>query len=874
MKPVKITSKEYYHHKGKVYDLEVADIHSYNIDGLVVHNSGGGSVVNNLLGITKIDPIKHGLIFERFLNQDRGHLPDIDSDVDYKRGPEIFQYLIDKYGREYVANVCTFSRLQTKVVIKDIAKVLGIPYEEVNAFTKNIPDRNEHGELLNGIAELKELNDPKIQEFIHKYPKLIKYAEILEGSPRHASQHPAGIAVSPIPITDLIPVMQGKPTSEDAEPGYLSQFEKDNFEQSGLVKIDILKLNATSQVDAMLKLIKQYYPEQANTLFKGKEINSENIPLDDFKTYELLRNLDVAGIFQMDNANISIPVLRKVQPTNIDELSAITSLIRPGSSGLDEYCQVKSGKKEQIKIDPRIDKILKPTYGAILYQETIMSLISTILGISFGQADIYRRAIEKPKKFPEKYQEFQDNFVSEGIKNGFTPKVIQYVQQAIIDNSGYSFNQSHAYAYSYITAQMAFIKAHFPLAFYAAMIDDDLTQIATYLNETKKKGIIIYPPDASLSQEHTTIGSVEKNAIRIGLNAIKGIGESAFSVIMENQPFTSINDFIRRCSGRAVNKKTILALINNDAFFNTPFKFNDELLKNTSLENHKDLILNRTQLRTWYLQYYQYSHSAAEPNYLVPQELLTNDILDNINNEFVFEKDNSLIVPESALSRVGINDINLVKTTSKRPKGILLKSKADAFFKPFITHYNEIVNAENSRVDSYIEDLKNNEFSLIDFPYPKADNSVVDRILTENIIVGLIKNKLEFTSKNDKKCLRLEIITRDETIIQFLFENEYSTCINGLNIWDFIFYTGIPNKTYGGLNQRSPIYNARKIIELGNAVILKDYGELTNEQKYIDMMNKYTNTNQLNIGTFANYINILKINSYTPTNMDPDLLIR
>ena len=237
IKLVKITDKKEYHYKGKVYDLEVADIHSYNIDGLVVHNSGGGSVVNNLLGITKMDPIEYDLIFERFLNPTRKHLPDIDTDYCMLKGPQVFQHLIDKYGKEYVANVCTFMKMQMKQCIKDVGRVLGVPYDEVNNFTKNIPDRDLDGNPIDHIDNLEKL--PGAQEFIKKYPEVIKYAKLLEGTVRQMSMHPSGVGVSPIPVTDLLPVTQAKVINADTEPGYLAQAEKENFENFGLVKIDV-----------------------------------------------------------------------------------------------------------------------------------------------------------------------------------------------------------------------------------------------------------------------------------------------------------------------------------------------------------------------------------------------------------------------------------------------------------------------------------------------------------------------------------------------------------------------------------------------------------------------------------------------------------
>ena len=282
------------------------------------------------------------------------------------KGPQVFQHLIDKYGREYVANVCTFMKMQMKQVIKDVSRALGIPYDEVNNFTRNIPDRDLDGNPIDHIENLEQI--PGAQDFIKKYPDVLKYAKMLEGTPRQMSMHPSGIGVSPIPITDLLPVTRAKVIDANIEPGYLAQAEKENFENFGLVKIDVLKLSALSQMDLILKLLKKYYIVDATKKMHG-EIKLENIPLDDPNAYNLLCNLDITGIFQMDNEKISKPILRKIQPRNIHEVAAVTALIRPGSGQVDTYIKAKNDPKFRVKIDPRIDRHLNRTYGVILFQE-------------------------------------------------------------------------------------------------------------------------------------------------------------------------------------------------------------------------------------------------------------------------------------------------------------------------------------------------------------------------------------------------------------------------------------------------------------------------------------------------------------------------
>lgn len=257
-------------------------------------------------------------------------------------------------------------RMRMKQVIKDVARVFNVPYDEVNNFTKNIPDTDENGNSIEHIDNLE--NIPGGREFITKYPKIIQYAKLLEDTPRALSQHPSGIAVTPFEITDIMPVTLGKPTAKDIEPGYLAQAEMGNFEKAGLVKLDILKLAALSQLDLMFKALKQYYPIEAMQLMNG-EIKLENIPLDDSKSYQILCDLDLTGIFQMDNVKVSTPVINQIKPKNIHEVAAVTALIRPGSGQFDNYVKLKNNPQLQAKIDPRIDRWLEKTYGVILYQE-------------------------------------------------------------------------------------------------------------------------------------------------------------------------------------------------------------------------------------------------------------------------------------------------------------------------------------------------------------------------------------------------------------------------------------------------------------------------------------------------------------------------
>jgi DNA polymerase III, alpha subunit len=361
-----------------------------------------------------------------FLNPDRGHLPDIDSDFGPTRGSEVFEHLNNLYGKDHCCNIITFSNLQARAIIKDVCRSFEIPLSEVNAVTKFVPnDVHKFNELL----EIKEL-----KEFFDKYDRVYRHCEKLYGSPRHHSQHPAGICVLPFPVTDIMPVENATPTVNEMV-GLMSQFEKENTELVGGVKLDILKLSNQEALYNQMDVLKKEY---------GLDMTLRDIPLDDDKTWDLICSCDTAGIFQMES-DVGKGVIRQVKPRNMEELSAVNAFVRPGTSGLENYCEAKVDQTKIVKYHPIIDKILAPTYGGIIYQETIMSLIAKMMNISFGKADIYRRALEKPNKKGnvELVEEFKSECVPRAIENGISKEAAEKIQQAILDNAGYLFNKSH-----------------------------------------------------------------------------------------------------------------------------------------------------------------------------------------------------------------------------------------------------------------------------------------------------------------------------------------------------------------------------------------------------------------------------------------------
>ena len=338
---------------------------------------------------------------------------------------------MERFGQEYTANIATFGRLQTKAVIKDVAKAMGIPFEEVNAFTKLLPSGPGASISVEEVVEM-----PETQYFVNKYPQLFKYAANLEGSPRHVSQHAAGMVVSPPehPIWTLIPIQKGKEVV-DGVAGYLTQLEKGAVEQLGLVKFDLLGLKNITELYEQFEMVKEIY---------GVDLNFNNIPLDDKKTWDLISSGHTLGVFQFAS-QLAVNVVTKIKPRNIEELSAANAFIRPGASGLEEYIAAKLDPNKRRKLHPNLDPILESTYGAIVYQEQIMGLIAEVQGIDFGEADQYRRLLEKAHKPEnvEKVAKWKEEFIENGLKRGYDKKLIDLLVELIIENSGYGFNKSH-----------------------------------------------------------------------------------------------------------------------------------------------------------------------------------------------------------------------------------------------------------------------------------------------------------------------------------------------------------------------------------------------------------------------------------------------
>ncbi len=540
------------------YFLIVQDFISYaKSKGIPVgpgRGSAAGSLVAFCLGITEIDPIRWGLLFERFLNPERVTMPDIDVDFCKERRDEVVAYVREKYGKDCVSQIITFGTLKARAVVRDVGRALGMSYGDVDKIAKLIPFGTKSiKDALNAEPLLMDLyeNDEKIRE-------LLDIASKLEGLPRHASTHAAGVVISDRPLMEYIPLYR---SGKDSGDELITQFDMVNIEQLGLVKFDFLGLNNLTIIDTTLKLIEER---------EGRKIDINNIPLDDKKTYELLARGDTTGVFQLESPGMR-EILRKMKPSKFEDLIAILALYRPGPIGsgmVTEFVERKQGKRKIEYIHEDLEDILKETYGVIIYQEQVMQIASKLAGFTLGEADVLRRAMAKKKK--EEMEKLREKFIEGAVKNGVKKKKAEEIFEIISKFAEYGFNKSHSAAYALIAYQTAYLKANYPLYFFASLLtcESHMTdKVISYIAECKEKGIEVLPPDINESGKYFTV--TENGKIRFGLAAIKDVGDAAINAILserEKGRFESVEDFARRVDSSKVNRKVMERLIKAGAF--------------------------------------------------------------------------------------------------------------------------------------------------------------------------------------------------------------------------------------------------------------------------------------------------------------------
>lgn len=514
--------------------------------------SAAGSLVAYVLGITDIDPLKHGLIFERFLNPERVSPPDIDIDFCFERRGEVIGYVTKKYGKENVAQIITFGTMAARAVIRDVGRVMGIPYGEVDRIAKLVPAELNItvAGALEAEPELKALynNDRRITQ-------LLDTAQALEGLSRNASTHAAGVVISDRPLCEHTPLFK------TGDSQITTQYSMATLERIGLLKMDFLGLRTLTVIDEAQKIVRRT---------RSEDVNVEDIPLDDPRTYELLCGGEAIGVFQLESSGMR-DLLRKLEPQKFEDIVALLALHRPGPLGSGMVDDFIKRRHHELFIEydhPKLEPILKDTYGIIVFQEQVMKILSELGGFSLAQADLFRRAMSK--KIPEVMEAQRRAFVEGAIKNGVDPGRAEKIFDLIEHFAGYGFAKSHSAAYALISYRTAYLKANYPVEFMTASLTsekDNTDKIVAYIDEAKRMGIQILPPDLNESfAEFTVVGE----SIRFGLAAVKNVGSGAVDSIVgarvKDGRFDSLYDFCERADLRLVNRKVLESLIKCGAF--------------------------------------------------------------------------------------------------------------------------------------------------------------------------------------------------------------------------------------------------------------------------------------------------------------------
>jgi len=514
--------------------------------------SVGGSLVAYLTNITNVDPLKNNLFFERFLNPERVSMPDIDLDFTDRRRDEVITYVAEKYGKDHVAQIITFGTMAARAAIRDVGRALTVPYSYCDRIAKMIPTGMSLEETLNGVREFKELYESDNQA-----KRLIDLAKKLEGVARHASTHACGIVISAAPLTDYVPLQH--PTQNDEN--IVTQYEMHAIEDLGLLKMDLLGLKNLTIIEDCLARIYQVH---------NISIKIDDIPLDDEKTYELFREANTTGVFQLESDGIK-RYLKELKSTVFEDIVAMVALYRPGPiQFIPDFIKGKNKKKKIEYLHPKLQPILESTYGICVYQEQLMQIAQQLAGFSLSEADVLRKAIGK--KIKELLISQEEKFVSGCIKNGIDKKIGQELWKWIIPFAEYGFNKSHSVAYAMIAYQTAYLKTQYPVEFMAALLTSekaDVERIAVLIRECNKMGVPVLPPDVNESFRNFSVVPNE-NKIRFGLLAIKNVGENIVEEIISERkkegPFKSINDFISRIQSKTVNKKSMESLIKAGVF--------------------------------------------------------------------------------------------------------------------------------------------------------------------------------------------------------------------------------------------------------------------------------------------------------------------
>ncbi|MFW6268588.1 MAG: DNA polymerase III subunit alpha [Bacillota bacterium] len=523
--------------------------------------SAAGSLVSYLLDITKINPLKYDLIFERFLNPERVSMPDIDIDFDERRD-EIITYVKKRYGKEKVAQIGTFGTMAARAAVRDVGRVLNIPYNKVDRIAKMISSREE---LKDAVKKNERLHQMYQED--KEVKKIIDYAVRIEGMPRHISTHAAGVIIGPEDLSNLVPL-------QFQDDNIITQLPMEELEDLGLLKMDFLGLRNLTIINKALNLIEKR---------TGKTIAIDNIPLDDNSVYEMLSRGDTLGVFQMESYLFQ-DLNRRLKPEKFEDLIALLALGRPGPLGsgmVDDFIKSRHGEKEPEYLHPCLQPILEETYGMILYQEQVMKIASELADYSMGEADILRRGMGKKKQ--EVVAQERERFVQGAQKNGIDKEIADEIFDQMEYFGGYGFNKSHSAAYAYLAYQTAYLKANYPAEFMAALLStvmNNLDKVGKYIRECKNMGIEVLPPD--INESGLEFQTNHKGQIRFGLKAIKHVGSGAIKSIIENrkkEKYKSLLDFMEKVDLKSLNITALEALIKAGVMDNLGIKRSQMLLK-------------------------------------------------------------------------------------------------------------------------------------------------------------------------------------------------------------------------------------------------------------------------------------------------------
>ncbi len=505
--------------------------------------SAAGSLVAYALKITNVDPLAFQLLFERFLNPERVTMPDIDIDFSVERRDEVIRYVADKYGRDRVAQIITFGTLAPRAAVRDVGRALGLPLGLVDRVAKLIP---QSGSMTIDKAVENSPDLAKLRAENPQVAQLLDVARGLEGLPRHASTHAAGVVISRDPLTEHVPLQAG------SEGLALTQYPMEVLEQLGLLKMDFLGLRNLTIIQETIRHLER----------EGVHIDLDRLPPADEKTFRMLSRGETTGIFQLESSGMR-NVLRELKPSTLDDIVAVLALYRPGPMEIiPQYVRAKHGQTRVQYPHPDLEPILRETYGFMIYQEQIMQISSTMAGFSLGEADILRRAVGKKKR--ELLAEQRAKFVAGSVRLGYDEALADHIYDLIVRFADYGFNKAHSVAYAIIAYQMAYLKANHPLAFMAALLSLSIGsqhKIAEYTEEARRLGLTVLPPDVNESEAAFT---VQAGAIRFGLAAVKNVGYGAIdSIVRERRrrPFSDLVDFCSRVDNRLVNRRVIESLI-------------------------------------------------------------------------------------------------------------------------------------------------------------------------------------------------------------------------------------------------------------------------------------------------------------------------